>query len=272
MPTRENIEAQLQQLQTHRHTLRVLLNQQIKLGTLTPAHIIIEIADRRAGINRDKAWLRGHGVLVEDLPDDTDSSTPSFVVDPLIPRQTQILGPQLTLFEWLGGWRRRHHPAEWRFLHRWISATVLGWLSVGVLTGPLQGWALRKRMGRHHPDMTLFWLIVVFLVVPALVWTEIAWLGGFWGGAAGGVLLGILQWIDLRRAALPTGLPHWLIANGLGGGIAQSLIVGAWHGGMPSPDLLSLRATPIVALAAALFALITGVTLGWLLHQRLPEE
>jgi serine/threonine protein kinase len=67
----EEIDQQLQLLETHRRRLKVLLQQEARLGSaFTPPGVITDIGEACAEINRIKVVLRGWGIQVADMPDD----------------------------------------------------------------------------------------------------------------------------------------------------------------------------------------------------------
>lgn len=75
----DQIEHQQRLLAEHRRTLAHLLSQQAKFSAgHIPAHMAIGIAESRASIAQIKTTLRAHHIIVEDHPDD-EQSTGTFV-------------------------------------------------------------------------------------------------------------------------------------------------------------------------------------------------
>ncbi len=137
---------------------------------------------------------------------------------------------------------------------------MFGWVGVGVATGYLQGKVLRSRMISGQVDLLPFWTVYTLPITLAAPWVASSYDLGFWSGVLMGGLLAFMQWAGLRRVALSSGFFHWLFANGLAGGLALYLIDLEWDGRMPGFDLPSL------------LAMLTGVTLGWLLYQCSIED
>ena len=73
MPNDDTISDYLARLELQRKRVQHLRRQQIIHGTNTPFSVITELEEARADIAKLKAWLRAHQVVVDDLPDDTDS-------------------------------------------------------------------------------------------------------------------------------------------------------------------------------------------------------
>jgi len=73
MPDQETIQGQLRLLDTLRRRLRIQIDQQKTMGTLTPAYIQIEIDDAQAQVKKIKEYLRKNGRQVEDAPEDGDA-------------------------------------------------------------------------------------------------------------------------------------------------------------------------------------------------------
>lgn len=263
MPTQSAIDHQAQQLQLWRAQVRLLESQRAMHGAaFVPPSVRANIALARQEIAQCKAVLRGWSIPVEDLPEDSDLRLAG------VSKSRLEYEPPLTFLEWLGGHRRKRHPLERRFLVEWVRATIFGWVSVGVATGYLQGKVLRSRMRSGQVDLLLFWTVYTLPISWLAPWATSYYDLGFWGGVLMGGLLGFMQWAGLRRVALSSGLHHWLFANGLAGGLALYLIDLEWDGRMPWFDLPSLLAMLTVFAAGTLFALITGVMLGWLLHHQ----
>ncbi len=62
----------LRQLKAYRDTLQPLIEQQIRMGILTPPYVITDITKVRQEIARLKDALYDHGMPVEDQPNDID--------------------------------------------------------------------------------------------------------------------------------------------------------------------------------------------------------
>src|SRR5262245_25274082 len=74
MASQDEIHHQQSLLTTYRRTLAVYRQQQAKMGVRTPPDVILGIEEARKEIHRIKATLRQWGAIVEDYPDDSDSS------------------------------------------------------------------------------------------------------------------------------------------------------------------------------------------------------
>ena len=72
MDEQDFITNQRKLLRILRQALAYLLQQAASMGSQTPAHIKIDIHEKRQSIQKIKAWLRAHGILESDSPDDTD--------------------------------------------------------------------------------------------------------------------------------------------------------------------------------------------------------
>lgn len=74
MPSDDEVNDQLQLLQSHRKTLAHYLNQHALLGAaFVPPAVTHGIGEARANIRRIKSLLHGWGVTCEDAPDDEAS-------------------------------------------------------------------------------------------------------------------------------------------------------------------------------------------------------
>lgn len=76
MPEPHHIQAQQRLLEAHRQTLATLLEQKAHHSISVPPSITNGISEARREIRRIKETLRGWGVALEDLPDDSDSDQP----------------------------------------------------------------------------------------------------------------------------------------------------------------------------------------------------
>jgi hypothetical protein len=129
--------------------------------------------------------------------------------------------------------RRKISGVNW-----WILATVVGGV-IGVFIGGATGWSVTDGMLRN--------------------WVK----GGFFGGAIGGTVVGIAQWLVIRRKIPKT---HWWIlacavSAAIAGAISSDVSNSYW----------SDRSTLATIIMAATFSVIynigTGSVMLWLLNQ-----
>lgn len=177
---------------------------------------------------------------------------------------------------------------NWAFLCRWAAANLAGWMAgvlllplpvigpilgpplAGIAVGILQGFALRRYMGR-----TVWWAVAGgagFIIAPPLyllafsqessnyVTYAAAFILIIFG--AGGLSAGALQWLLLPEQIRQVG--WWIPANVVGFVLGGLVIIGAFNMLLVSASLLLAALTGL--LAGGVYALTTGWILLTLLH------
>jgi len=137
---------------------------------------------------------------------------------------------------------------EWKLWFQWVAATALGWLAgwlllgevgIGAALGLTQWLVLRREVS----DTKAAWWILASAVAWFVGWEIITaglivpvgvdLISSLLTGAVAGLLLGIGQWLILRRWThyasmwIPTNLAAWSVAfTGLVGGMLFAGVVG----------------------------------------------
>lgn len=169
---------------------------------------------------------------------------------------------------------------RWTFLLWWVAACFAGWtiggpvgistgtsddpsltggvsVAVGALTAGIMQWVVL----RGHLARAWWWIaacIAAALVVAFIVITIPAIDAGT-GVAAGGLVLGALQWPILRGQVMRAG--WWILASTVGW-VVGGFLSGAFEGGFLGWGTIGF-----------VYGAITGVVLLWLLrHPRPPGE
>ncbi len=166
----------------------------------------------------------------------------------------------------------------------WTLATVVG-LAMAMLIGPRLGGVVNPAiLGltqwlvlRRYISKAGWWILattiggVVALYIGSAVTfftTGILWHGaGLVGGAVGGAILGLAQWLVLRRHVSQAG--WWILASAVALAVGAGWVVNlgissAFRGG---ESIEMLRWIGIGAASGAIGGVIKGGTLVWLLRQ-----
>ncbi|MDZ8106791.1 MAG: protein kinase [Nostoc sp. DedQUE12a] len=178
-------------------------------------------------------------------------------------------------------------PIDWSFWRKWVLVNTVGGV-VGFGVGGLVGDAVwRANAVAGFVLLGILWGgllgVMQWLMLRGLVfckWWVLATVVGITGfvlgydavgrpvgyavvGAVAGTLLGMIQWLVLRRSLSRTA--WWVLANTVGVTIAMILAV-PLHQGLGYPSLNSLEFFLLLAVYFAVFGAITGGALVWLMR------
>ncbi|RMF00524.1 MAG: hypothetical protein D6768_12605 [Chloroflexi bacterium] len=147
---------------------------------------------------------------------------------------------------------------DWTLLLKWTLACTLGWLIgwallgeiwIGPVLGLAQWLALRELSPRSSwwiVATTVGWLAGWWLLVSGvLVSPGSGFISSLFGGVVAGTLVGVAQWLLLRRW-LPSAVV-WVTANALGWALGFAGLLGG-------------------VLTGAVIGAVTGVALEWLVR------
>ncbi len=155
----------------------------------------------------------------------------------------------------------------WRFWLQWVLATAVGWAVgttaggalVGTVVGVAQWLVLRRRVARAG-----WWVLatavgwLVGMAVCGFVDEVLDWTVWYVSGAAGGVVVGVAQWLVLRRRVARAG--WWVLPT-----VASGVVV--WFGLLMAFEInVFLSVVVLEAVFGALYGAITGVVLVCLLQ------